>query len=213
MTRFDWQGQQLVLHGSGAVYWKEAQTLLLADLHFGKAMHFRKRGIAVPPALAEANWDRLAMVLLEFKPQRVVFLGDLFHSSYNSEWEGFKVLLSGFTQTHFELVRGNHDVLGDGPYRELGVQVHEKPLAAGPFYLSHEPLHTIPEGLYGLAGHIHPGVILRGKGRQSLRLPCFYFGPQKGILPAFGLFTGLGILEPEPGSRVFVLAENQVIAL
>jgi DNA ligase-associated metallophosphoesterase len=213
MTLFDWQGQRLVLHASGAAYWKEAQTLFLADLHFGKAMHFRKRGIAVPPALADANWDRLAMVLLEFKPQRVVFLGDLFHSSYNSEWEGFKVLLSGFAQTHFELVRGNHDLPDDAPYRDMGLQVHDKPLAAGPFCLSHEPLPTIPEGLYGLAGHIHPGVVLRGRGRQSLRLPCFYFGPRQGILPAFGLFTGLGIIEPEPGSRVFVLAENQVIAL
>ena len=213
MTVFEWQGQHLVLHFTGATYWKEAQTLFLADLHFGKAMHFRKRGIAVPPAVADANWDRLAMVLLEFKPQRVLFLGDLFHSSYNSEWEGFKTLCTGFAETRFELVRGNHDVLGDAPYRELGLQVHDKPLVVGPFYLSHEPLDHIPEGRYGLAGHIYPSVVLRGRGRQSLRLPCFYFGPRQAILPAFGVFTGLAIIEPEPGSQVFVLAENQVIPL
>ena len=38
----------LILHPSGAVYWEEKQTLLLADVHLGKVAHFRKNGISVP---------------------------------------------------------------------------------------------------------------------------------------------------------------------
>jgi metallophosphoesterase superfamily enzyme len=57
--------QHLVLHASGAAYWKEAQTLFLADLHLGKAIHFRKKGIPTPMAVAEANWSRLVEVFRE----------------------------------------------------------------------------------------------------------------------------------------------------
>ena len=43
---------------------------------------------------------------------------------------------------------------------------------------------------YVLAGHLHPGVRLHGPGRQSVRLPCFAFGRNAALLPAFSEFTG-----------------------
>lgn len=205
--------QHLVLHASGAAYWKEARTLFLADLHLGKATHFRKKGIPAPLEVAETNWARLVAVFRELLPERVLFLGDLFHSTYNAEWEAFAALCLEFPQIRFELVRGNHDILPDSVYQKMGLTVHEGCLNLEPFMLSHEPLAELPGGCYGLAGHIHPGVRLYGKGKQMLSLPCFYFGLRQGILPAFGAFTGLGIIKPEPGSQVFVLAEGQVIAV
>ncbi|HNU41619.1 MAG TPA: phosphoesterase, partial [Cyclobacteriaceae bacterium] len=69
-----------------------------------------------------------------------------------------------------------------------------------------------PEGVYNLSGHIHPAVRLKGTGRQSVMLPCFYFGKQQGILPAFGSFTGMARIVPKKEDRIFVIAENKVIA-
>jgi metallophosphoesterase superfamily enzyme len=65
--------------------------------------------------------------------------------------------------------------------------------------------------LYNFAGHIHPGVSLRGKGRQALTLPCFYFGTNQAYLPAFGKFTGLARITPCKDDRVYVVAEDKVM--
>jgi metallophosphoesterase superfamily enzyme len=79
----------------------------------------------------------------------------------------------------------------------------------GPFSLSHEPLPTT-QG-YNLCGHIHPGVILRGRGRQRLRLPCFYLDHAQGILPAFGAFTGLYVLSAKDGGRVYAVTDASIL--
>ena len=58
--------------------------------------------------------------------------------------------------------------------------------------------------------YIYPGVRLRGQGKQYLQLPCYFFGAQTGIMPAFGSFTGLYTINPIKGDKVNVLAENEV---
>ena len=206
-------GQTLMLHALGAAYWEETSTLILADLHIGKVSHFRKNGSAVPDAAATANLDRLIFLLLEFKPLRVLFLGDLFHSVHNPEWEAFEALLMRFPDIRFDLVQGNHDILPAKCFQRANIHLYPEFLESGPFIFSHEPL---PEGTfekYNVGGHIHPGVRLKGPGKQYLRLPCFYFGAKQALLPAFGVFTGLGEIRPKAGDRIFVIAEDQLLPL
>jgi hypothetical protein len=49
-----------------------------------------------------------------------------------------------------------------------------------------------------------------GHGRHGLHLPCFHFGAAVGVLPAFGGFTGTHVVQPSPGDRVFVVADDLV---
>ena len=63
--------------------------LLLADLHLGKGAHFRREGIPVPTNMISKDLRKLETLIDLFQPGRVVFLGDLFHSVYNPEWEIF----------------------------------------------------------------------------------------------------------------------------
>lgn len=193
------------------MYWVEECTLLLADLHLGKANHFRKAGIPVPPAVGDANIDRLICLLLEFKPLKVIFLGDLFHSDYNQQWQEFGDLLARFSAIQFELVLGNHDILSPDYYHDVKLTVHYQPLVMQPFLLSHQPIETSLTDLYNLAGHIHPCVWLHGDGRQKMKLPCFYFGKNNGLLPAFGVFTGTARIQTKEEDQVFVVAEEEVI--
>ena len=58
---------------------------------------------------------------------------------------------------------------------------------------------------YFFSGHLHPGIRIRGMGKQSLQFPCFYFGGQYAILPAFGRFTGTVSIDPLPESNVFAI--------
>lgn len=205
--------QHLWLHPLKAIYWQETETLLLADLHLGKAVHFRKAGIAAPDAVEDTNFDHLISLLLSFEPKRVLLLGDLFHSNYNMVWEEWEDLLAQFSHVSFELVPGNHDILHPERYQKSRMVIKSTELDEGPFLFTHEPMEDIPEGVYNLCGHIHPGVRLHGNGRQSLRLPCFFFGERRGILPAFGSFTGLAMLSVSRGDQVFGIADGEVIPL
>jgi hypothetical protein len=42
-------------------------------------------------------------------------------------------------------------------------------------------------------------------------LPCFVIGKNAALIPAFGSFTALGTVQPEPGDRVFVIAGDEVL--
>ena len=58
-------------------------------MHLGKVAHFRKHGMAVPNQAIFENFTRLNEVVAIFKPETIIFLGDLFHSKMNKEWELF----------------------------------------------------------------------------------------------------------------------------
>ena len=205
------RGEKLFLLAEKAIYWEKESLLIIADLHLGKSAHFRKNGIAVPAIAENKNWTILTALFEKIKPKRVNFLGDLFHSVYNQEWEVFTALINSFPSTQFELTLGNHDILDPKLYENSRLKVF-KELIEGPFILTHEPLETKSD-FYNLAGHIHPGVKLKGKGNQKHRLACFYFGKNNGLLPAFGSFTGLATVKVKKTDQIFVIAGNEVISI
>lgn len=207
MQEYEFRNQRLQLLPEKAIYFPEHETLWIADLHFGKVGHFRKSGIAVPQKAGQQNLLRLQNLLERYAPQEVIFLGDLFHSEINAEWSVLEGLLSNFPGMGFRLIKGNHDILPKASYRKM--QIHNETLLWNDFVLSHEPLARSEH--YNFCGHIHPGVKMRGLGRQSLKLPCFYFGERQAILPAFGEFTGLAPIQPKKGDTLFVIADGKVL--
>ena len=194
-----------------ALYLIQHKILLLADLHFGKVNHFRKAGIAVPAKANKKNAETLIDLIQRTKPERIIFLGDLFHSHYNEDWEVIGQIRKHFAHLSFELVIGNHDIMSEQQYKRHSLQLHQKELKAGNFLLTHEVVDELHDGLYNLSGHMHPGVRLRGMAKQSMMLPCFYFGKSHGILPAFGSFTGLAKITPKRNEKVFVIAEGKIV--
>lgn len=206
------QGERLQLLPEKAIWLPSHRALLLADLHLGKSSHFRKHGLAVPAAIATDGLVSLQLLVGQYPLEQLIFLGDLFHASYNREWEAFAswLLHTGVDAT---LVKGNHDILAAHHYTECGLTVVDE-LRIGNLMMMHHPLEAPSSGeCYHLAGHLHPGVRLSGPGRQTLRLPCFYFSAWQGILPAFGAFTGLAIQSPAQGEEVFAIVEDRVIQL
>ena len=107
------------------------------------------------------------------------------------------------------LVRGNHDRRAGDPPAELNFNCIDAPYRIDPFVLVHHPASS--EDGYVIAGHVHPGIRLYGPGRQRERLPCFVFDAGCAILPAFGDFTGLGDVEPDEFTRLYAIAEDQVV--
>jgi uncharacterized protein len=205
-------GQKLWLSPQRAIFWEEQQALILSDLHFGKTGHFRKSGIPVPQKVYKEDLQRLLDLLHHFKPKELIVVGDFFHSHINAEMEWFRKWREDFAFLRITLVRGNHDILKDKWYRDTDIHVVEDRYLKPPFAFSHEPC-TPDEEHFLFCGHIHPGIILEGAGRQSLRLPCFFFTAQMCILPAFSKFTGIAVVAPAGKDQVFALVENKIIPM
>ncbi|MCO6149228.1 ligase-associated DNA damage response endonuclease PdeM [Flavobacterium sp. NRK1] len=199
--------QTFILHCSGALYWVERRMLLASDVHLGKISHFRKHGSALPENAIFSNFKKLNSVLEYFKPEVICFLGDLFHSTLNNEWTLFKQWTE-LTATPIILVAGNHDIISHHKYEELGITVVSE-LLVDKFLLTHHPENR--DSFYTLSGHIHPSIVLAGKGRQFLKLPCFFRMPDQMILPAFGEFTGSYVMDPGQDDRVYVITKQDVI--
>ncbi|MEO8734012.1 MAG: ligase-associated DNA damage response endonuclease PdeM [Flavobacteriales bacterium] len=201
-------GERLLLHPYRALYWPRLRWLVVSDLHLGKAAHFRKTGAALPEGQDEATMKRLEAVTDLFRPKRLLILGDLFHSHHNNQWATFTQWAREQTM-ELHLVVGNHDILPMEQYADAGVETSIGSLFEGPFAWAHEPVEH--SATYSIAGHIHPGVVLRGLSRERLKLPCFWFGEKGAILPAFGMSTGLFRIRPKLSDRVFVSTDRAVM--
>ncbi len=202
-------GQHFDLHPSGVLFWRERQLLFVSDLHLGKVTHFRKYGAAVPLQAIPGNFSLLDECIGHFNPKGLYFLGDLFHSHMNSEWQLFEDWVRG-TGLTMVLVSGNHDVISPLKYESLGIAVVGEVVMDG-FLFTHHPQER--DGYFAVSGHIHPAYRLRGTGRQSLRLPCFFKSARQLILPAFGAFTGMHALTRKKGDEVYAIADQQVIKI
>jgi DNA ligase-associated metallophosphoesterase len=204
-------GTELWLLPEKAAYWPEQKVLLVADAHFGKAAAYRRLGQPVPHGTTQSNLQVLDLLLAQYPSQALVFLGDFLHGP-GSHAPATLAALAQWRVRHprlgIVLVRGNHDVRAGDPPAELGFEIVNEPLLLGPFALQHEPVPC--PGRHVLAGHVHPVYRLRGKGRQSLRLPCFQLGSEVSLLPAFGAFTGGHEVRREPGVRLLVSGDGRV---
>ena len=209
MKRIEINENHFDLHPSGAAFWVEKKTLLLADVHLGKVAHFRKNGIAVPRKAEGAFYQKVTALLNEFNIERFVFLGDLFHSFQNNEWLLFTAWVK-HQKASMILVEGNHDVIPASQFEQIGLQVVGH-FTEEAFYFSHFPDDKATHFVF--CGHVHPGVKLKGNGLQQMKMPCFFQSPQQMILPAFGAFTGLHILSPKEGYHVYVTTGKEVVEI
>ena len=207
-------GAELVLSPLKSIWWKDESTLIVSDVHIGKAAHFRKHGIAIPAEVNKANFWNLSLLLDHYRPERLLILGDLTHSRINVEWHSFVDFRAMYPKMHWLLVDGNHDLLSKRDYQEAAIEVNAR-YTLGNFLFVHDlaELSELPTQHYVMSGHVHPAVRIKGIGRQSARVDCFYFADQFSILPAFGEFTGRKVIQVKQGDRVYGIAGNEVLEI
>ncbi|MCI8209526.1 DEAD/DEAH box helicase [Pseudomonas sp. S25] len=206
-------GAEIWLLAEKAVYYPAYRALLIADVHFGKAAAFRALGQPVPQGTTQDNLQRLDQLLRRYPCDQLIFLGDFLHARQSRTPSTLQALgewRSRHPELTITLIRGNHDKHAGDPPSDLMIETVPEPLLLGPFALQHEP-HPHPTH-HVLAGHVHPVYHLQGRGRQRLRLPCFYLNERTSLLPAFGAFTGGYSVEREQNSKIFVVGDGAVWA-
>jgi DNA ligase-associated metallophosphoesterase len=200
-------GSDFILLPEKAIYKTDESILIIADVHLGKASHFRKSGLSIPASVQMNDFENLRKLFLKIAPHKVYFLGDLFHSKLNNDWAHFTKLILEFPTIQFTLIKGNHDIINKELFRELDIKVVEDLIETDDFIYAHEPLAHPSKITF--AGHIHPGILLTGPARQSVTLPCFHFSRNVMTLPAFGILTGYYKVTLD-NSRVFAVLPNVV---
>ena len=203
--------QTFWLSATRTIFWEDQNALILSDLHFGKTGHFRKAGIPVPQSVYKEDLQRLVNLIQYFKPAQIIAVGDLFHSKVNLELDLFKRWRNDFESLDFVLVKGNHDILKAEWYEEASISVTNELLLDGILFV-HDNCEN-RDDIFTFCGHIHPGVIINGIGKQSLRFPCFYFTKTQCILPAYSKFTGMATINPTASDSVYAIVQDSLIKL
>ncbi len=197
------------LHKTGAVFWKEKNTLLRADIHLGKVGHFRKSGIPVPRKAGGVFYDKIIKLKNSLNFSQIIFLGDLFHSSLNNEWFLFENWVKK-SELKIILIKGNHDIIPKLVFEQVGIKTYDD-LKIEKFFFTHYPKKI--NDCFVFSGHIHPGVRLIGKGKQIMKFPCFICNKDQIILPSFGGFTGMHLPKIKKGDQVFVITNKEIIEI
>lgn len=96
-----------------ALWWPGESTLVVSDIHIGKGQSFAKFGSLLPPYDAADTLRRLAELIEEYRPRRLLCLGDSFHrrdSLQNlpkPEWHTLKECVAAVPEWIW--IAGNHD--------------------------------------------------------------------------------------------------------
>ncbi|MGH1361616.1 MAG: ligase-associated DNA damage response endonuclease PdeM [Burkholderiaceae bacterium] len=195
----------------GAVVEPATASLLLADVHLGKAEIFRRQGVPVPGGTSKQTLARLDASIERWNPRQVIILGDLIHGRLPADHELFDEL-AAWRRAHDELgvylLRGNHDhQAGSLPLR-CGIDVWPEAQRLQQFQLCHEPSQAVGEQM-AICGHWHP-VVRLSSASDSARLRCFWLQQSLLVLPAFGAFTGGHVIRPARADQVFLLDGSAV---
>lgn len=176
----------MVLDLSGALFIPAYRALIVADLHLEKGTSGARRGIFLPPYDSQRTLANLARAVEKFTPEKLILLGDSFHDSqaaYRLSEDSRDSLLKIGQQCELIWVTGNHDP--EIPKTIADQCVPE--LIYANIHFNHIP--QLNANLPQMSGHLHPAVIVKGRGR-ILRRRCFVSDGERMILPAFGAYTG-----------------------
>ena len=183
----DFAGERFLADSRRALYWRAKGTLVIADLHIGKAQDYIPRGTLLPPYEMQDICERLVHLIRDYEPARVICLGDSFHrpGSFDRLCDNEKTCLQATMSSvpQWVFVEGNHDAGLSGANWQLQAQINEER-----FIFLHQPdaKSLLPQ----IVGHYHPKFKANGGARKNLSKPCFAYDGQLLILPAFGTYTG-----------------------
>src|SRR3954467_5276707 len=186
MVPFSFAGETFFATTDGALYWRDQQALLVADLHLEKASWFARFGQFLPPYDSHATLTALASEAERTGATRLFCLGDSFHDAFGCDRlpaNARELLTELTTKLDWTWIVGNHD---PGFADHCGGTIADE-VAIGGIILRHEAVRG--EKRPEISGHFHPKLRLHLKGRQVSRR-CFVKSANKIIMPAFGSLTG-----------------------
>jgi uncharacterized protein len=210
-------GQSLILLPEKAVFFPQSDTLLVANAYVGKSTGFRNS--CTPDLInnSDATLDALTDLVKRLQIKNIIFLSGFLHEKTKLSPELFSAL-----QQWRDLHRSVRLILVHGDRQppaalvSLEMEITAEPLVYQGFTLCHQKQFNNDDSGFFLSGYMHPCVNIGGIGDRThnwLRLPCFWFSDQMGVLPSFGSLAGMQPIRAKRGERVFAVAAHRVFEL
>ena len=208
--KISWEDTSLELLPSRALFIPATKELLICDIHLGKAEYFQQNGIPLTNNSDKNNFARIKKIVKKYSPEKLIILGDLFHSKYSIDKTLQKKVedLPEILKTNVELILGNHDVGCDIKNIKIFKIRKSKNIT-----FSHEPINLENNKNLNICGHYHPKIYLKNRG-DKLSFRCFAMDMEKNILylPAFGDLTG-GYACKNSFKKWAIISEEEIIEL
>tara|TARA_Y100000589_G_C27169065_1_gene635895 strand:+ start:1415 stop:2071 length:657 start_codon:yes stop_codon:yes gene_type:complete len=206
---FTWEGTDLELHPNHALYIPSSRELLISDIHIGKGEYFQSNGVPLTNDCDESNIKRIYKLIEEFKPSKLLILGDLFHSRYSLTTNAVLKLEKLFKEIgNVELIEGNHDK--GCLIKNISYLKEKKSLN---LIFTHKPINTNNKKFLNICGHYHPKLTLKNYN-DKLSFKCFALDPKMNILflPSFGDLTG-GYLCKRHFIKWAIISEKKIMEI
>ena len=207
---FHWGDSSLEMLPSRALLLPQTNELLICDIHLGKGEYFQQNGIPLTNNSDEQNLLRIKNIVKEHSPNKLIILGDLFHSKYSiSESLKNKVeLLAATLNIKIELIVGNHDI--GCKVKNINFLNFKR---SNNFIFTHEPIEKCEDNILNICGHYHPKIYIKDS-KDKLSFRCFALDEKKHIfyLPAFGDLTG-GYPCKSSFKKWAIISEKEIIEI
>ena len=207
---FHWGNSSLEMLPTRALLIPQTKELLICDIHLGKGEYFQQNGIPLTNNSDEQNLLRIKNIVEEHIPNKLIILGDLFHSKYSiSESLKNKVeLLAATLNIKIELIVGNHDI--GCKVKNINFLNFKR---SNNFIFTHEPIEKFEDNILNICGHYHPKIYLKDS-KDKLSFRCFALDEKKHVfyLPAFGDLTG-GYPCKNSFKKWAIISEKQILQI
>lgn len=180
----------IVADCTGALYLEASRTLLIADIHLGYAWAQRRRG-ELGPLTDGGVAKRLERSLDRWRPEHVIFLGDLVHLGKPSDAERRAiegVVANTAARARVTIVLGNHDRTFERDFGYLGLRTTRR-------WENEEVIAVHGDGDLPASdkllvmGHLHPAIGIADSVGVVRRLPVFAIGSRALVMPAYSPFA------------------------
>ena len=158
----------LLSYPAALVKTPKTKTLLIADPHLGWEMQLQEKGIHVPSQTPKIL-NKLTTIITEYKPDRLVILGDVKYTVVSSEFGEWRDIPDFFSKLQgyvgsIAVVRGNHDANLEPLLPESVEFLPATGAVIGDVGIFHGHKWPSP-ALLGcktlVMGHLHPVVVFR----------------------------------------------------
>jgi DNA ligase-associated metallophosphoesterase len=197
---------EILLDGRLALFHKTERWLAIADVHFGYELSQRAAGRLVPLWGMATISDRLEALVNEYRPQRLIILGDLVHDKTAAR-EAARLLRGYADRCEVVVVAGNHD-------RQLRGHVEMvDSLETGQFHFHHGHCAVEVAERIQIIGHHHPAAVITDGAGLRLKCPAFIQQSRCWIMPAFSPWAAGTRWASDESSRVWLCTPERVFAL
>lgn len=177
--------------------------MVVGDLHLGYEKALESDGVHIPRVNTGSVRDALNRAISDHSPEAIVLLGDIKHDFHRPEREAREEVLSILEllvdSADVAVVRGNHDNFLQNLLSDVGLFATDHLDICG-YRLEHG--HEDSGKRPVIIGHEHPSVRIRGSVHGNMKMPCFLYMEEEGVIvvPPFSPFPlGADLSASDPG--------------